>query len=191
MQDKLNISIEGHVKITSYNDDKSDERVHLDKRNAIHRENMSLAIARALAGEDSGHVYSMHFGSGGATVDNAGSITYSDPNVSGAADLNVPSYHEVVDPDRGAPTGNVMGARHVAGALVSDVEIRCVLEKNEPFGQPVFDNVSLNSDGEFVFDEIALKTDDGLLITHIVFAPIAKTANRVYQVVYTLRVSLT
>lgn len=187
-RENLNLSIEGHVKIISHSGDESDQTVLLNKRNAIHKENISLAIARSLAGENSGHVYSMHFGTGGATVDETGAISYSDPNTSGSADLNVPAYFEVVDKNRGAPTGNQTGARHVNGTLFSDVEIRCVLDKSEPIGQAPFDNISTNISGAFVFDEIALKTDDNLLLTHIVFNPIEKTANRVIEVVYTLRV---
>ena len=183
------LSIEGHVLIKSFGSDgKSDEKIVLNKRNAIHKENMSIAIARALAGSDSGHVYSMHFGTGGATVDEAGDISYADPNVSGASDLNVPAYFEVVDDKRGAPDGNFAGTRHINGTVFSDVEIRCVLEKGEPIGQSAFDNVSSNIDGSFTFDEIALKTDDNLLLTHIVFNPIEKTANRVFEVVYTVRI---
>ncbi len=191
MQDYLTISVEGYVKITSYADkEHNDPVILLSKRNAIHKEHMSIALARALAGEDSGHVYAMHFGSGGATIDQAGSITYADPNVIGAADLNVPAYHEVVDSTRGAPDGNTVGSRHVVGLATTDVEIRCVLAKDEPFGQPAFDNTVTTIEGDFVFDEIGLKTSDGLLLTHIVFAPITKSANRVIEVVYVLRVRI-
>lgn len=189
--ENLNLTVEGHVLITSYSDnDGSDPQVLLNKRNAIHKENMSLAIARALGSVDAGHIYSMHFGTGGATVDDVGAISYSDPNVSGSADLNVPSYSEIVDTTRGAPSGNQTGVRHVNGTVFSDVEIRCVLDKGEPIGQSAFDNLSANINGTYVFDEIALKTDDNLLLTHIVFNPIEKTANRVIEVVYTLRIRL-
>lgn len=187
--ENFELTIEGHVKVLSYSDqDKNDPIVLMDKRNAIHKENMSLAIARALSGTDTGHVYSMHFGTGGATVDDVGAISYSNPNTSGSADLNVPAYSEVVDTSRGAPSGNQTGVRHINGTVFSDVEIRCVLDKGEPIGQSAFDNVSSNIDGPFVFDEIALKTDDNLLLTHIVFNPIEKAANRVIEVVYTLRI---
>ena len=188
--ENIGFKVEGHVKIVSYDDDRSNPEVHLDKRNHIHKENMSIALARALGGDDSGHVYSIHFGTGGATVDSAGTITYSDPNVTGSADLNTPLYSEVVDPKRGAPAGNFTGVRHLNGSLFSDVEIRCVIDKGEPFGQPSSDNVSQTINGGYVFDEIALKTDDGLMLTHIVFNPIEKTANRVFEVVYTLRLRL-
>lgn len=191
MNDHLTVSVEGYVEVRSYADrDGSDPIILLQKRNAVHKEHMSIAIARALAGQDSGHIYSMHFGSGGATIDQAGSITYSDPNVIGAADLNVPAYHEVVDNTRGAPDGNTVGSRHIVGLTFTDVEIRCMLDKSEPFGQPAFDNTVTTVEGDFVFDEIGLKTSDGLLLTHIVFAPITKSANRVIEVVYVLRIRL-
>jgi hypothetical protein len=189
IRDEIELHFQGHVKILSYSDkDGNDERVELDKRNAIHKENISIAVARALAGNDNGHIYSMHFGTGGSTVDEAGAISYADPNVVGAADLNVPAYFEVVDRKRGAPEDNITGVRHINGTLFSDVEIRCVLDKGEPIGQAPFDNISYNNEASFVFNEIALKTDDDLLVAHIVFNPIEKTANRVFEVVYTIRI---
>jgi hypothetical protein len=168
----------------------SDPQVHLSKRNAIHKENMGIAIARALAGQVGGHVYTMNFGTGGATVDALDAITYAAPNVTGSANLNVPVYSEVVDEDRGAPDGNQTSVIHNSGSVASDVEIRCVLDKSEPAGQATFDNVTTDLAGSFVFDEIGLKTDDGLLITHITFNPIQKTENRIMQVIYTLRVAI-
>lgn len=186
MNSDISISIRGHVLIK----DAETGEILLDKDNAIHKENMSVAIARALAGQDSGKVYTMHFGTGGATVDALDAIVYATPNVSGAADLNTPVYSEVVDQDRGAPDGNQMSVRHVSGGLYSDIEIRCVLDKTEPSGQVTFDNVTTDLSGSFVFDEIGLKSDDGLLLTHITFNPIQKTSNRIFQIIYTLRIRL-
>lgn len=192
MKEEARVQVEGHVRIMSWADtvDGTDMRVHLSKRNAIHKENMATAIARALAGQDSGHIYTMHFGTGGATVNALDAITYATPNVTGSANLNIPVYSEVVDELRGAPTGNQMSAIHSSGSLAADVEIRCVIDKTEPAGQATFDNVTTNLAGNFVFDEIGLKSDDGLLLTHITFNPIQKTANRVYQVIYTIRVTI-
>ena len=196
-QERFNVSMEGHVKIFEYTDasdlgDHSKARVIMDKRNAIHQEHASILIARAIANRDNGSIYSMHFGTGGATIDPLGNIIYATPNTTGAADLNNPVYFEVVDDNEGAPSGNQMAVRHINGTLFSDVEIRCVLDKNEPFGQPVFDNVgNVNiNNSTFVFDEIALKTEDGLLITHITFSPVEKSANRIIEIVYTLRISI-
>lgn len=217
LSDQVNIRIEGHVLIREYAsehdlwDDREAElgefpsesaRDHymrngqgvviLDKRNAIHNEHASIIIARGLANRPDGSVYTMHFGSGGATIDPLGQIIYATPNTTGAADLNVPTYFEVVDDTLGAPPGNLMAVRHVNGTLFSDVEIRCVIDKDEPFGQQAFDNVgiNINDDTMYVFDEIGLKSQDGLLLTHITFSPIQKAANRIIEIVYTLRVRI-
>ena len=191
LSEQANVGIEGHLRIIGY--DESDNPVELlNKRNAIHREHASILLARAIANKENGAIYSMHFGSGGATIDPLGNITYATPNTTGSADLNVPAYFEVIDDNGGAPAGNQMAVKHTNGTLFSDVEIRCVIDKNEPFGQAAFDNVAgsnLNASA-FVFDEIGLKTEDGLLITHVVFSPIEKSANRVIEVVYTLRITV-
>lgn len=192
LSDQISIGMEGHLLIRGYDDGVDEPIILLNKRNAIHREHASILIARAIANRENGSIYSMHFGTGGATIDPLGTITYAVPNTTGAADLNVPVYFEVVDDNDGAPSGNQMAVRHINGTLFSDVEIRCVIDKNEPFGQPAFDNISgtdINS-SSFVFDEIGLKTEDGLLITHVVFSPIEKSANRVVEVVYTLRITI-
>jgi len=187
--ENIKLKIEGHVVIRSFSDwDGVDEIVHLDKRNAIHKENASIAVARALSGNQSGRIYTLHFGAGGATVDALKNIVYSSPNIEGSADLNTPSYQEVVDHTRGAPIGNRISVRHIAGTLFSDIEIRCVLDKTEPSGQDLFDNVAETIEGQFTFSEMGLKTDDDLLLTHIVFNPIAKSAARIMETIYTLRI---
>lgn len=197
LSETFNVKMEGHLKIFEYESDEDrvegvNGRVVLNKRNAIHPEHASILLARAVAHRPNGSIYSMSFGSGGATIDPLGNITYSTPNTSGSADLNVPVYFEVVDDTNGAPTGNSMTVRHINGTLFSDVEIRCVIGKNEPFSQPAYDSLTgtnLNS-SQFVFDEIGLKTQDELLITHVVFSPIEKSANRILEIVYSLRFRL-
>lgn len=198
-REEASLRVEGHVKIYSYEDspvrdetgkllDARELRVELDKRNAVHDENMSIAIARSMGGSRDGAVFTMHFGTGGATVDPLGNIIYATPNVQGAADLNTPIFFEVVDQNRGAPPGNQMAVRHINATNFADLEIRCVLDKNTPIGQDAFDNQALNlTTGAFVFNEIGLKTDDQLLLTHITFSPIQKSANRIFEIIYTLR----
>jgi hypothetical protein len=60
-------------------------------------------------------------------------------------------------------------------------------------------DTAANFDGEFVFDEIGLKSKSGnsdtplnagWLLSHIVFHPVQKSANRVIQVKYTLRIRI-
>ena len=195
--EQLNITIEGHLKILEWKsrEDMGDEelaRVLVNRRNAIHNENASIILTRALANKENGSVYSMHFGSGGATIDPLGNIIYATPNTEGtSASLYTETYFEVVDENKGAPTGNQMATRHINGTLFSDVEIRCVLDKNEPFGQAAFDDVTTNvNENQYIFDEIGLKSEDGLLLTHVVFSPVEKSANRIIEVVYTLRVRI-
>jgi len=196
LSDEIKIKIEGHIKIVEYENiedvgDESKGRVVLDKRNAVHEENASILIARAIANRENGSIFTMHFGTGGATVDPLGNILFATPNTSGAADLNTPVYFEVVDDNQAAPAGNQMAVRHINGTLFSDVEIRCVIDKNEPFGQAAFDNVGVNLNTSlFVFDEIGLKTEDDLLVTHVVFTPVEKSANRIFEIVYTLRIRI-
>jgi hypothetical protein len=190
--DEMAATVQGHIKIVSYDDiqTRTGEKIELDKRNSAHKENCSIALIRSWAGLTSGHAYSLHFGSGGATVDALQNVVYSVPNTTGAADLNVPIYYEVIDSKRGAPTDNSITVRHVSGTNFTDMEIRCVLDKNEPAGQAAFDNVSTTLSGNFVFDELGIKTDDNLLLTHATFSPIEKTANRAFEVVYTIRLTI-
>lgn len=195
--EEFRIKITGHIKIFEYeNPDQvgSDNgRLVLNKMNAIHPENASIMVARAIANRENGTIYTMHFGSGGATIDPLGNVVYQSTNTTGSADLHTPEYFEVVDDTDNAPPGNQMAVRHVSGQLFSDVEIRCVIDKSEPFGQSIVSNASghnMNSSG-FIFDEIGLKTEDGLLVTHAVHSPIEKSSDRIFEIVYTLRIRIT
>lgn len=195
-EDKLASTITGHLKIYEYEDRSqvgSDSgRIVLDQHNDIHKENAAILIARAIANRPNGSIYSMYFGTGGATIDTTGAVLFSSPNVTGAADLNSPVYYEVVDDSQNAPPGNQMNVRHINGTLFADVEIRCVLDRDEPFGQPTLSNTSginLNTNG-FSFDEIGLKMGDGLLISHLIFTPILKASDRVFEAVYVLRIRI-
>jgi len=82
--------IEGFVKIF----DPTNGEVFVDKKNAIHYENISVAMAQALSnrldpnGSRLGIIYQMAFGNGGSSVDPTGVITYLPPNTTGQnADL--------------------------------------------------------------------------------------------------------
>lgn len=59
---------EGHIKIF----DPESGEVFQDKRNAIHYENMSVAMVQALSNQGLGTIYEMAFGSGGTSVDPTG-----------------------------------------------------------------------------------------------------------------------
>jgi len=190
-KDTTGVHIEGHIKI---HDPVSGE-IYIDKRNAIHYENMSIALAQSIANSGQGFVYEMAFGNGGTAVDPTGIITYLTPNSSGTnASLYNQTYTKVVD-DRSSnntdPLRNYIETRHVTGTNYTDVFITCLLDYGEPSGQLAYDNTN-NNESAYVFDELGLKsystTGNSLLLTHVVFHPVQKSLNRLIQVDYTVRI---
>jgi hypothetical protein len=188
--------IEGFVKV---HDPKTGE-VLVDKKNAIHYENISIAMAETLSNRTSaqggGWIYEMAFGNGGSAVDPTGVITYLPPNTTGQnADLYNQTYAKVVDDNSAAdtdPNYNKMTVLHTAGNFYTDILVTCLLDYGEPAGQQAFDN-STNFNGEYVFDELGLKCWNGSatnlrLITHVIFHPVQKSLNRQIQIDYTLRI---
>lgn len=188
--------IEGFVKIT----DPTSGEVLVDKKNAIHYENISIAMAETLSNrtvaQGGGYIYQMAFGNGGSSVDPTGVITYLPPNVTGQnADLYNQTYAKVVDDNSAAdtdPANNKMTVLHTAGKPYTDILVTCLLDYGEPAGQQAFDN-STNFNGEYVFDELGLKCINGSisnlrLITHVIFHPVQKSLNRQIQIDYTLRI---
>jgi hypothetical protein len=182
---------EGHIKIF----DPETKEVYIDKRNAIHYENMSVAMVQSLSNQGLGTVYQMVFGSGGTIVDPTGLITYLTPNTIGVnSSLYNQTYTKIVDQNATEnvdPIRNKMEVRHISGATYSDILISCLLDYGEPLEQEAFDN-SVDMDGNFVFDELGLKSynpnGDGKLLTHVVFHPVQKSLNRLLQIDYTIRV---
>jgi hypothetical protein len=182
---------EGHIKIF----DPETKEVYIDKRNAIHYENMSVAMVQSLSNQGLGTVYQMVFGSGGTIVDPTGLITYLTPNTVGVnSSLYNQTYTKIVDQNATEnvdPIRNKMEVRHISGATYSDILISCLLDYGEPLDQEAFDN-SIDMNGNFVFDELGLKSynpnGDGKLLTHVVFHPVQKSLNRLLQIDYTIRV---
>lgn len=186
------VHLEGHIRIF---DPESGEE-YVNKRNAIHYENISEALALSLANKTTGFIHEMHFGNGGTSVDPTGVITYLPPNNSGQnADLYNKTYYKVVDNNSSLNTDsarNKIEVRHVPGNVYTDILVTCLLDYGEPAGQAPFDNTG-NLDGEFVFDELGLRSwtgtvGQGRLLTHVVFHPVQKSLNRLIQIDYTVRI---
>jgi hypothetical protein len=183
--------VQGHIKI---HDPESGE-VFRDQRNAIHYENISVAMAQSLANQGRGMIYQMAFGNGGTTVDPTGLITYLTPNTVGTnSSLYNQTYTKIVDQSSAEnldPIRNKMEIRHITGATYTDILITCLLDYSEPQTQEAFDN-SVDLDGNYVFDEIGLVSyspdGNGKLLTHVIFHPVQKSLNRLLQVDYTVRV---
>jgi hypothetical protein len=184
--------IEGFVKIT----DPASGEILVDKKNAIHYENISIAMAQTLSNRNLGYIYAMAFGNGGSSVDPTGIITYLPPNTTGQnANLYNETYVKVVDDNSATntdPANNKMTVIHTAGKVYTDILVTCLLDYGEPLGQQAFDN-STDFNGEYVFDELGLKSWNGSatdlrLITHVIFHPVQKSLNRQIQIDYTLRI---
>jgi len=183
--------IEGHIKIF----DPSNKQVFVDKRNAIHYENMSIALANSLSNQGLGSLFRMDFGSGGTSVDPTGLISYLTPNTVGTnSSLYNQTYSKVIDQNSIENTDsfrNKTEVRHLSGATYSDIVVTCLLDYGEPDEQEAFDN-STDLDGDFVFDELGLRSFDsesnGKLLTHVIFHPVQKSLNRLLQIDYTIRI---
>ena len=191
MKDTNGVVVQGHIKIH----DPESKKVYVDKRNAIHYENMSIALAESLSNSGQGFINKLSLGNGGTSVDPTGVITYLTPNSTGTnAGLYNETYSKVVD-DRSVnntdPARNKLETRHVAGTNYTDTIVTCLLDYGEPNGQDAFDTAAA-SDSPYVFDELGLRsystTGEGRLITHVVFHPVQKSLNRLVQIDYTVRI---
>lgn len=187
------LRIQGHIKIF----DPKTKEVFVDKKNAIHYENFSYALAQSVSNQGQGFIAEMCFGNGGSRVDPTGIITYLTPNTSGInSTLYNQTYVKVVDArdiNNKDPSRNFMEVRHVNGTFYTDVLVTCLLDYGEPSDQSAFDN-STNQDASYVFDELGLRgySPDGQglgrLLTHVIFHPVQKSLNRLIQIDYTVRI---
>lgn len=201
------IYVQGHIKIF----DPTTQEVFVDKRNAIHYENISTAIAYCLANKNSvngSFIYEMRFGNGGSSIDPTGVISYLPPNTNTQnSNLYNPTYSKIVDDTSSAntdPTRNYMQIRHIPGTVYTDILVSCLLDYGEPAGQSAFDNSQTMTD-TYTFDELGLigrstdgtvdvsgagtfTSDTGPLLTHVIFHPVQKSLNRLIQVDYTVRI---
>jgi hypothetical protein len=185
------VKVQGHIKIY----DPETQEVYVNKRNAIHYENFSLALVNSVSNMGYGMISNMSFGNGGSRVDPTGIITYLTPNTIGTnATLYNETYTKIIDASNTAnvdPTRNYMETRHILGNTYTDLLVSCLLDFGEPSGQNAFDN-SANLDGKYVFDELGLKGADAagnlVLLTHVIFHPVQKSLNRMIQIDYTIRI---
>jgi hypothetical protein len=208
MLDHANVHIDGFVKIW----EPDSGEILLEKHNAVNQEVMSYVIARLLQSSTNEYIAEMHFGNGGVIVDNTGNITYKDVDLNletgFSASLFNPTYYKVIDTGDSVNnddiTKNKVEVSHINGLTYTDLVITCTLNTDQPNADDVgnlvqqtqdsYDNGNLT--GNFVFNELGLKSkgqdglNTGMLLTHIVFHPVQKSANRTIQVVYTLRIRI-
>ena len=191
LKDQSGVLLQGHIKI--HNPETGE--VLVNKRNAIHYENMSISLAESIGNGGTGWIYEMSLGNGGTSVDPTGIITYLTPNSTGTnASLYNQTYSKVID-DRSVnnvdPVRNKIETRHVSGTNYTDILVTCLLDYGEPNGQDAFDTAT-DENSSYIFDELGLRSysadGTGRLLTHVIFHPVQKSLNRLIQIDYTVRV---
>lgn len=191
--------------------------VLVNKSNAIHPQNMAIAIARGLSNAANFQVFKLKLGNQGTYVDSSQQIVFRPPNTAGlTADLYNPTYVEVVDDgNSGVGVGNSVTFTTLPSPSTSTrVIVTCVISANEAVNRPTdedditsstgggLDGVdNTPSEGLFFFDELGLFTQgaganilnqiDELMLSHLVFSPIEHTGNRELTIVYTITITVT
>jgi len=194
--------------------DKLTGEVLFSGKNAVHLGNLSAAIVQALSDENSGFVRYMAFGNGGSLIRETGEIAYRQPNVNNIRTPSASLYNETFKKEIIDDSSNKV-TPVLSNSTYSDLSILVTLETNEPnLTQQAVDRadaLTLTTDGytyvgigAAVFDEIAIycgqpniagplvnNTDDAIMVTHLIFHPIQKSANRALEIEYTIRIQLT
>ena len=189
VDDKAGIKMSGHILIR----DAETKEESINKRNAIHYGNMANMIANALTNQSGAYLHYMAFGNGATSVDSAGKVIYKAPRVSEAyensATLYSRTYQKVVSNNTATDKIEI-----IPGASYTDLKITCTLGYNEPAAQDTFDTSTTN-EGLYIFDELGLLSyatdpNDSTMLTHVIFHPVQKSANRTIEIIYTVRVQL-
>ncbi len=189
--EQTNISVDGHVLIT----DMDTHEVLLDKHNAINFQNFAFAVANCLANKTEGsenfHIAEMAFGFGGTEIDGNGNITYKSPKVDGS---NATLYNDLLGGD-GLPYKKQVSSIDVLnaeGSPYTDITVKVILDYDDPGTddeQSDLDNASnFDTASEWVIDELALVTESGYNLTHLIFHPIQKSKNRKIEILYSIRI---
>lgn len=188
MIEKMQLKFEGHVTINQYKS-KEDlrngivEKVVLDKDNAIHSENMSVAVANSLA-NNGFYIGSLWLGNGGCSTNSLGQTVFYPPNIIlQTANLYNPIYHVEIDNS----ADNYFVVNHQNGNNFTDLTVNVTLNEDEPIGQQPISGVGTN---DVVFNELGLFDTNGNLLTHLIFNNIEKTLTRIYTINYRLRISV-
>lgn len=178
----------GHLRIHALDNGE----VVLDKKNAIHPRNMGILLGRAVAKDNNGSIFQLCFGNGGTFLNSSLQINYRAPNTIGNANLYNQTYAIQVDDQASGtpPTNSVIAVPSAAPSTATMVVVTAQLAANEPPGQAMADNITFNPASPYTFDEIGLKTADGLLLTHLIFNPVEKTTNRAFLFTYTLTINV-
>ena len=186
--EQSNISVDGHCLIK----DADTGEILLDKHNAINFQNFAFAVSNLLANktENSNQFFidKIALGYGGTSIDANGNITYKNPKVDG---VNGALYNPLLDGSSNAYTKQVssIDVNDAESNPYSDITVKVILDYDEPTTAPTLDNAqNFDNPDSWVIDEIALVTESGYNLTHLVFHPIQKAKNRKIEILYSLRI---
>lgn len=197
------VTVTGHCLIT---DDSG--HIHLNQTNSIHHTNVSRIIGRALAHEPNCGIYRIAFGNGGTFYTNESTLEYKPVRNSNWGDkLYNEVYSELVETGTEYDVMSTDGTTSGCGCVnieqerISQVIITCKLS-DELFNQ--LDSDTEFSDTYFIIDEIGLFTkglntgvenkpcegelEQERMLTHLIFSPILKSRNRIFNIKYTLTI---
>lgn len=188
-KEQTDISVDGHCLIK----DADTGEVLLDKHNAINFQNFAFAVANLLAnkaeGGNSFFIDKIAFGYGGTVVDANGNITYKNPQVDG---VNGVLYNPILLPDNVTAYTKQVSSIDLADAEsnpYTDITVKVILDYDDPATAPTLDNAQNFDDNDnWVIDELALVTETGYNLTHLIFHPIQKAKNRKIEILYSLRI---
>lgn len=186
-KEQANISIDGHVLIK----DVDTQEVLLDKHNQINFQNFAFAMASLLANktvsDDQFFIDKIAFGNGGTVLEASGQISYKNPKIDG---INGGLY-SALEESAGVPYTKQVSATTVVdaeGNPYTDVVVQVILDYNEPTNAPTLDTAVTDTAADWVIDELALVTESGTYLTHLIFHPIQKSKNRKIEILYSLRI---
>ena len=208
LSDKIQFKINTNVKIV----DTQTNEVLVDQCNAIHPQHFALIFARGLANSNYWNIFGLVLGNGGSYIDTAGNIIYNQPNTTGNnASLYNQTWVELIS------TGtNSVSAVPSSVDLTSSVVVSISLDAstggaiqyqsdtadiNNPANPITAGTGATNTGSDFDFDELGLIVQNPLyvsggtqpqylLLTHLIFSPIQKNANRELLLTYTLTISV-
>lgn len=177
--------IDGHVHIE---DDLG--HVLLDQQNAVHPLNMATLIGRGLANVSDFQIHELKLGNGGASVGSGGAVTYLPPITTGAgATLYNETYTEIVDESHASVEAPNTVVSSAGSGVQTVVTVNMEISAAQPASQSSTDQAPSTED-DFAFDELGLFSPDTLMISHIIFSPILKSANRSLTITYTLTITV-
>ena len=117
-------------------------------------------------------------------------ITYRSPKVDG---VNGGLYNPLLD-NATPPAAYLKAVESIElvdaeSNPYSDITVKVILDYDEPTTAPTLDNAqNFETPSEWVIDELALVTETGDFLTHLVFHPIQKSKNRKIEILYSLRI---